>query len=156
MERLWIVLTLRMSCLSSSPTPPITNWSLIQACRNESKIAAVYAASADDVDTAVNAARNALEDPSWRDISATERGNLMIKLSQLVEENAETLATIETWDNGKPYTAALNEDVAEVAAVFKYYGGWADKIYGQVIDAGPEKFAYTIREPVGVCGQIVP
>ncbi|KFZ13792.1 hypothetical protein V502_06432, partial [Pseudogymnoascus sp. VKM F-4520 (FW-2644)] len=123
---------------------------------NESKIAAVYAASAEDVDTAVNAARNALEDPSWRDISATERGNLMIKLSQLVEENAETLATIETWDNGKPYTAALNEDVAEVAAVFKYYGGWADKIYGQVIDAGPEKFAYTIREPVGVCGQIVP
>jgi aldehyde dehydrogenase (NAD+) len=89
-------------------------------------------------------------------MSATKRGNLMIKLSQLVEENAETLATIETWDNGKPYTAALHGDVAEVVAVFKYYGGWADKVHGQVIDAGSEKFAYTIREPVGVCGQIIP
>ena len=80
----------------------------------------------------------------------------MIKLSQLIEEHAETLATIETWDNGKPYSVALSEDIGEAAAVFKYYGGWADKNFGQVIDAGADKFAYTIREPIGVCGQIIP
>lgn len=81
---------------------------------------------------------------------------MMIKLSDLVAEHAEILATIETWDNGKPYTVALAEDVGEVQAVLKYYGGYADKIHGQVIDTGSAKFAYTIREPVGVCGQIIP
>lgn len=89
-------------------------------------------------------------------MSPTDRGNMMIKLSDLVAEHAEILATIETWDNGKPYTVALAEDVGEVQAVLKYYGGYADKIHGQVIDTGSAKFAYTIREPVGVCGQIIP
>jgi aldehyde dehydrogenase (NAD+) len=79
----------------------------------------------------------------------------MIVLSDLVAKNAETLGTIETWDNGKIYVDALG-DVAEVQAVFKYYGGYADKIHGQVIDTGVDKFAYTIKEPVGVCGQIIP
>lgn len=80
----------------------------------------------------------------------------MLKLSALVEQNAEVLATIETWDNGKPYSVALNEDVAEVAGTLKYYAGWADKIHGQVIDTTSAKLAYTIREPIGVCGQIIP
>jgi len=80
----------------------------------------------------------------------------MIKLSDLVQKHAETLATIETWDNGKPYQVALNEDLAEVSGCIRYYGGWADKIHGQVINTSPAKFAYTIREPVGVCGQIIP
>lgn len=80
----------------------------------------------------------------------------MMRLSQLVEENRETLATIETWDNGKPYGDALNGDVFEVAEVFRYYGGFADKKFGQVIETTPDKFAYTVREPVGVCGQIIP
>ncbi len=79
-----------------------------------------------------------------------------MKLADLVEAHAETLATIETWDNGKPYQAALNEDLVEVSNTLRYYGGYADKIHGQVIDTGPAKFAYTIREPVGVCGQIIP
>ena len=80
----------------------------------------------------------------------------MLELASLVEKHAETLATIETWDNGKPYTVALNEDVAEVAGALRYYGGYADKIHGQVINTGPAKFAYTLREPLGVCGQIIP
>ena len=80
----------------------------------------------------------------------------MLKLSSLVEQHQETIATIETWDNGKPYSVALNEDVAEVIGVFKYYAGYADKLHGQVIDTGPDKLAYTIREPLGVCGQIIP
>lgn len=115
----------------------------------------MYAASADDVDTAVAAARKAFKDPSWRDIDPTTRGDLIITLSDLVNKNLELLATIETWDNGKTYASAL-EDVIDVARVFKYYGGYADKIHGQVIDTGPLKHAYTIREPVGVCGQIIP
>lgn len=80
----------------------------------------------------------------------------MFKLASLVEEHAETLATIETWDNGKPYSVALSEDVAEVIGNFRYYGGYADKVHGQVINTGPNKFAYTLREPLGVCGQIIP
>ena len=80
----------------------------------------------------------------------------MLKLSSLVEQHATTLATIETWDNGKPYSVALNEDVAEVSGALKYYAGYADKLHGQVIDTGLDKFAYTIREPLGVCGQIIP
>jgi aldehyde dehydrogenase (NAD+) len=57
---------------------------------------------------------------------------------------------------GKPYSVSLGEDLAEVAGCLKYYGGWADKIHGQVIDTSAAKFAYTIREPLGVCGQIIP
>jgi aldehyde dehydrogenase (NAD+) len=123
---------------------------------DESIITSVHAASANDVDTAVQAARKALRNPSWRGISPSERGRMLFKLSQLVEDNSETLATIETWDNGKPYSVALNDDMYEVAEVFRYYGGYADKIHGQVIDTTPAKFAYTVREPVGVCGQIIP
>ncbi|PBP20497.1 putative aldehyde dehydrogenase [Diplocarpon rosae] len=116
----------------------------------DTEIASVYAATVDDVDTAVAAARKAFKDPSWRDISPTDRGNLMIKLSDLCDANKEILATIETWDNGKTYAESL-ADIGEVTSVLKYYGGYADKIHGQVIDTGPKKFAYTIKEPVGVC-----
>jgi len=69
-------------------------------CRDESEITSVYAASVEDVDKAVAAARNAFKHPSWRDVSGTERGDLLLKLSALVEREKETLATIETWDNG--------------------------------------------------------
>ncbi len=80
----------------------------------------------------------------------------MLELASLVDKHAETLATIETWDNGKPYTVALTEDVAEVSGTLRYYAGYADKIHGQVINTSPDKFAYTLREPLGVCGQIIP
>ncbi|KAK5009141.1 mitochondrial aldehyde dehydrogenase [Cryomyces antarcticus] len=122
---------------------------------DESEICSVYAADPEDVDAAVAAARKAFKG-EWRDMASTERGDLMYKLSQLVEEHKETLATIETWDNGKPYSVALNEDLGEVAGTLKYYAGYADKIHGQVIDTTAAKLAYTIREPVGVCGQIIP
>ncbi|KAI9807937.1 MAG: hypothetical protein M1825_005243 [Sarcosagium campestre] len=123
---------------------------------DESEIASVYAAGADDIDVAVVAARNAFRDTTWRDMASSERGDLIVKLSQLVHEHSETLATLETWDNGKPYSVALNEDLAEVVNTLKYYGGWADKVHGQVIETTPDKLAYTIREPIGVCGQIIP
>ncbi|GAB7353647.1 hypothetical protein MBLNU459_g4057t1 [Dothideomycetes sp. NU459] len=122
---------------------------------DESEICSVEAAEPEDVDKAVAAARKALKG-EWRDMASTERGDLMYKLAQLIEEHKETLATIETWDNGKPYSVSLNEDLAEVTGTLKYYAGYADKIHGQVIDTTPAKLAYTIREPVGVCGQIIP
>ncbi|MCJ1302868.1 hypothetical protein MMC08_005673 [Hypocenomyce scalaris] len=123
---------------------------------DETEITSVYAAGPDDVDLAVAAARKAFKASSWRDMASADRGNLMLKLASLVEDHAETLATIETWDNGKPYQVALNEDLAEVSGTLRYYGGYADKIHGQVINTSPAKFAYTLREPVGVCGQIIP
>lgn len=123
---------------------------------DESEITSVEAGGPDDIDEAVKAARTAFKDPSWRDMAPTDRGDLMYKLSQLVDQHRETLATIETWDNGKPYSVARDEDLGEVVNTLKYYAGWADKIHGQVIDTGPAKLAYTIREPIGVCGQIIP
>ncbi len=122
----------------------------------EEEICSVYAATADDIDTAVTAARRAFKDPSWKKLSGTERGVLMTKLADLVGQNAEILATIECLDNGKPYSVALNENLAEFQNVLKYYAGYADKNFGQVIDVGPSKLAYTIKEPLGVCGQIIP
>lgn len=80
----------------------------------------------------------------------------MRRLADLIDEHKETLATIETWDNGKPYLVARDEDMAESSETIRYYSGYADKIFGQVIDTTPAKFAYTVREPVGVCGQIIP
>lgn len=122
---------------------------------DESEIASVHAAEPEDVDKAVDAARAAFKG-EWREMATSDRGELMWKLAGLIEKNKELLATIETMDNGKPYSVSLNEDLAEVAGTFKYYAGWADKIHGQVIDTSPAKFAYTIREPIGVCGQIIP
>lgn len=122
---------------------------------DESEIASVHAAEPEDVDKAVAAARKAFKG-EWRDLASTERGELMYKLATLIEQHKEVLASIETWDNGKPYTVARDEDLGEVVGCLKYYAGYADKIHGQVIDTTAAKLAYTIREPIGVCGQIIP
>ncbi|KAK1080368.1 mitochondrial aldehyde dehydrogenase, partial [Friedmanniomyces endolithicus] len=98
---------------------------------DESEIAQVHAAEPEDVDKAVEAARAAFNNPTWRDMAPSDRGDLLYKLSQLVEQNKEVLATIETWDNGKPYQVALNEDLAEVSGCLKYYAGYADMVHGQ-------------------------
>ncbi|KAJ2982099.1 hypothetical protein NQ176_g1621 [Zarea fungicola] len=123
---------------------------------HETEITQVFAADADDVDLAVNAARAAFRDPSWRGLSSTDRGKLLSRLGSLIEENARILATIETWDNGKPYEHALTVAIPIVANTLKYYGGWADKIHGDVIETTRSKLNYTILEPIGVCGQIIP
>ena len=80
----------------------------------------------------------------------------MLQLAELVEQHKETLATIETWDNGKPYGESLNGDVQEVLHTLRYYAGWADKIHGQTIGTTRDKLAYTLRQPIGVVGQIIP
>lgn len=95
------------------------------------------AGSAEDIDKAVRAARAALTSPEWGGISNTERGRLMYKLADVIEKNQETLATLETWDNGKPYSVALEGDLGEVIATLRYYAGWADKLHGQTIPTTP-------------------
>ncbi|KAI7782197.1 aldehyde dehydrogenase [Diaporthe eres] len=123
---------------------------------NEEEIISVSAATSQDVDKAVQAARDALQHSSWRDLPGTDRGKLLGRLAQLMDDHRETLATIETWDNGKPYSVSLNDDLTEAVETLRYYAGFADKVFGQVIETTPERFAYTVREPVGVCGQIIP
>ncbi|KAJ4239392.1 mitochondrial aldehyde dehydrogenase [Fusarium falciforme] len=122
---------------------------------NESVIARVHAAGAKDVDTAIQAAREAFNGP-WGEVTCTERGRLLSRLADLVEAQAETLATVESWDGGKPFHVALQEDVQEVIAVFRYYAGYADKLHGQVIETEKNQHVFTTREPIGVCGQIIP
>ncbi|KAF7563344.1 hypothetical protein G7046_g775 [Stylonectria norvegica] len=122
----------------------------------EQDICSVFAADSADVDKAVSAARDALKKPSWKLLSGTERGQLMNKLADLIDRELETLAAVETLDNGKPYSVSRGFDIPHFAEVLRYYAGFADKIFGQVIDVGPEKMAYTLKQPVGVCGQIIP
>jgi acyl-CoA reductase-like NAD-dependent aldehyde dehydrogenase len=71
----------------------------------------------------VAAARKAFKNPDWRDMDTNARADLLYKFAQLIEEHRETLATIETWDNGKPYSVSLNDDLGEVISTIKYYAG---------------------------------
>ncbi|KAF4122234.1 aldehyde dehydrogenase (NAD(P)+) [Geosmithia morbida] len=122
----------------------------------ETVITEVQAADAADVDKAVRAADRAFRRGAWPRTSPTDRGLLLNKLADLIEENREILATIEAWDNGKTYSEALEGDVPESVSSFRYYAGWADKVFGQTISTTRFKFAYTIRQPIGVVGQIIP
>jgi len=116
----------------------------------------VAEADAADVDKAVAAARRAFDRGQWRDMSATKRGELLYKLADLIEANKEELARLETLDNGKPLSEALNSDLPLVIACYRYYAGWADKIQGKTIPIQGDYFCYTRHEPVGVIGQIIP
>ncbi|KAG5982295.1 hypothetical protein E4U55_002083 [Claviceps digitariae] len=122
----------------------------------EDEICSVAAAVVEDVDAAVLSARAALKHPSWKLLSGTARGILMNKLADLVDQHRETLATIETLDNGKPYSASFGWDVPHFSEVLRYYAGYADKMHGSVVNLGHDKMAYTLKQPVGVCGQIIP
>src|SRR6202165_1646038 len=108
-----------------------------------------------DIDKAVAAARRAFEG-KWSKISARDRGRLLYKLSQLIEEHAGELATLETQDNGKPIRESSYVDLPQVAENFEYFAGWTTKIEGETIPVPGNMFNYTLREPVGVCGQIIP
>jgi acyl-CoA reductase-like NAD-dependent aldehyde dehydrogenase len=116
------------------------------------------AASREDVDGAVAAARKAFDDRSsaWRKMSASERGRLIWRLADLVEKNLEELAELETLDNGKPIFESKFVDMPMVVDVLRYYAGWATKIHGETVNTFENSFTYTLREPVGVVGLIVP
>jgi aldehyde dehydrogenase (NAD+) len=118
--------------------------------------AEVPRAGVNDVDRAVEAARAAFEDPSWRGLNATQRGALLYRLGDLIAEHADELAELETRDNGK----LINEMSAQLHYIpewFRYFGGLADKIEGRVIPIDrPGMFNYTLEEPLGVVAAITP
>jgi aldehyde dehydrogenase (NAD+) len=118
----------------------------------------IVEASAGDVDRAVAAARKGFEDRggAWRKMTASERGRLMWKLADLVETNIEELAELETLDNGKPIFESRYVDIPMVVDVLRYYAGWATKIHGETVNTFETAFTYTLREPVGVVGMIIP
>src|SRR5918999_2705846 len=118
-------------------------------------ICEVAHAGAEDVDRAVKAAREALEGP-LRKVSPSKRAGLMYTLAELIKENGKELAELESLDNGKPIGAA-GGDIAASVAHLRYYAGWPTKIEGETIPVSSrDTLAYTLREPVGVCAQIVP
>ncbi len=118
-------------------------------------LAEVAEADKADIDKAVNAARKAF-DGQWSKMSARDRGRLIYKLSQLIEQNASELSKLETADNGKPIRESQFVDLPQVVENFEYFAGWATKIEGETIPVPGKMFNYTLREPVGVCGQIIP
>ena len=116
----------------------------------------------EDVDRAVKAARRAFEEGPWSKMTPSERGRIVHRIGDLIMEHAEELAELETLDNGKPLTIARAADVPLAADLFWYMAGWATKLNGETITPsvpympGAEFHAYSLREPVGVVGQIVP
>src|ERR1700728_5516774 len=120
------------------------------------EICQVAEADAADVEKAVRAARAAFEHGAWRKMPASERGRLLNRLADLIEQNADELARLESLDNGKPFTIAKAVDVAATVGCFRYFAGWSDKIHGKTIPVDGDYFCYTRHEPVGVVGQIIP
>ncbi|HVX60115.1 MAG TPA: aldehyde dehydrogenase family protein [Pirellulales bacterium] len=122
----------------------------------EEVLAQVAEGDAEDVDAAVTAARDALENGPWGKMDARDRGRLMYKLADLIEDELDELAALETLDNGKPVRDAKAADLPLAIDCLRYYAGYADKLHGQTIPVRGNYFTYTRREPVGVVGQIIP
>jgi len=134
---------------ASDRTFPATNPATGEA------ICQVAEADATDVNLAVQAARQALEKGPWKTMDAADRGRLLYKLADLVEKNAEELAVLEALNSGKIITDARG-DLQGVVNTFRYYAGWADKIEGRTVPVRGNFLSYTLRQPVGVVGQIIP
>jgi aldehyde dehydrogenase (NAD+) len=122
----------------------------------EEVICEVAEGDKEDVDAAVDAARDAFDNGEWSKMDARDRGALMYKLADLIQEEADELAALETLDNGKPISDSRAADIPLVIDCIRYYAGWADKIEGRTIPVRGDYFTYTRREPVGVVGQIIP
>jgi len=126
----------------------------------EETLAQVARGRAEDVDRAVAAARRAFEEGPWRRMNPSERGRLLWALADAIEACGEELAQLESLDNGKPLTVARAADVALTVDHFRYYAGWATKVEGETIPInspdGRAYLDYTLREPVGVVGQVIP
>jgi acyl-CoA reductase-like NAD-dependent aldehyde dehydrogenase len=120
-------------------------------------ITTVAQAGAEDVDRAVRAAQRAFAEGDWSKLAAADRGRLIARFADLVEEHGEELAQLEALDNGKPVKLAFAVDVASTVAHLRHFAGWPERIHGDTIPVRqPETLVYTRKEPVGVCGQIIP
>ncbi len=116
------------------------------------------AGGAADIDAAVKAARRAFESPPWATMTPAQRARLLLKLADLIEANGEEIALLETLDNGMPFRMAKFGGVSGAAESLRYHAGWATKLHGATVNLSMpgEWHAFTLREPVGVVGQIVP
>jgi aldehyde dehydrogenase (NAD+) len=121
----------------------------------EEPLAEVAEAGEAEMDAAVKAARACLESKEWRDLPARRRGQLLYRIAELLEQRSGQIAEVETKNNGKPLFES-KIDVAMAIETFRYYAGWADKITGDTLPVNGPFFTYTLREPVGVVGAIVP
>ncbi|HLR11482.1 MAG TPA: aldehyde dehydrogenase family protein [Sporosarcina sp.] len=122
----------------------------------EDVIATVHEAGTEDVDLAVAAARKAFDEGEWTKMEPAERAHIMYTFANLLAEHQEEIAQIEALDAGKPYEAAFEDDVGGTIEHFRYYAGWATKISGKTTNVSPDYVTYTLHEPVGVVGQIIP
>src|SRR5215469_1716616 len=121
----------------------------------EQVIAHIAEAGAADIDAAVAAARAALHG-EWGQIRAAERGRILLRLADLIRANQEALVALESLDSGKPVSSIRRQDLPAVLDTLTYYAGLADKLNGQVIPTRHDALTYTVREPIGVVGAIVP
>jgi phenylacetaldehyde dehydrogenase len=125
-------------------------------------LATIASGGPEDIDRAVRVARRAFEDGPWTRLTSSERGRIIWRIGDLILEHLDELAQLETLDNGKPLGVASVADVPLAADLFHYMAGWATKIEGNTIDIsvpyapGANFHAYTLREPIGVVGQIIP
>ena len=125
-------------------------------------LAQVAEGDREDIDHAVSAARRAFDQGPWRRMTASVRGRLIWKLADLLEQHTEEFGYLESLDNGKPLNIAKAADVPLAVDMFRYMAGWATKLEGNTIPLsvpytpGAKYLAYTLREPVGVVGQIIP
>ncbi|MBM7650739.1 aldehyde dehydrogenase family protein [Neobacillus cucumis] len=119
-------------------------------------IGKIQGATKEDIDKAVSAARAAFDQGPWRQVTRKERAKILRQISALMKEHQSELATLEALDNGKLYTEAYKDDVQEALELFEYYAGWTDKYYGENNPVEGDFLSVTTRDPIGVCGQIVP
>ena len=126
------------------------------------KLSSCAAGNSNDIDLAVKAAREAFDSGKWTGIPANEKGKIIWKIGDLIDNHAEELAQLESLDNGKPVAVAGAADVPLSSDIFRYMAGWATKIEGETIPIsvpytpGAQYHSYTVKEPVGVVGQIIP
>jgi acyl-CoA reductase-like NAD-dependent aldehyde dehydrogenase len=119
-------------------------------------LASVPRANGDDVALAVAAARRTFDDGTWGSaVAERERARILLRMAEIVRSQQQELAELEVRDCGKPIADAQG-DIAEVAFMFEYYAGWATKISGDIPPVGPDAMSLIVKEPVGVCGLIVP
>ncbi|HUN60330.1 MAG TPA: aldehyde dehydrogenase family protein [Candidatus Binataceae bacterium] len=122
---------------------------------NEEVLGIVSEGDKADIDEAVKAARAAFETGKWPAIGPHQRARYLFKIAELIDAHGDELAELITLDNGKPLGESTVE-VGRTAETFRYYAGWATKFYGETNPSNPSFFNYTLREPIGVCGQIIP
>ncbi|MED6183071.1 Aldehyde dehydrogenase 2 member C4 [Stylosanthes scabra] len=124
--------------------------------RTEEVITEIAEATKEDIDIAVKAARKAFDSGPWPRMTGAERAKIMLKWAALIEENIEEIAALDTMDGGKLYSWCKNVDVPEASNLLRYYAGAADKIHGEVFKTSRNLHLYSLMEPVGVVGHIIP